>query len=127
MKHFFNKTFLAILNLFECFRQYNTEWVEDLPEHTNKNVIYIIGGRKYPFYAAFSCPRKKCRKTVYLEVSQKFKKRWSITESKQGRLSLSPSVKIIDSSCKCHYWFKKGHIVWHSVPPLIVPRKNRTI
>ena len=113
-----------MINLFESFRRYKTKWVEDLPEKTDKNTIYIIGGRKYPFYVAIPCPRKKCKKIVHLEISKQFKKRWKVTEYENGSLSLSPSIYVTDSSCKCHYWFEKGCIVWHSVPPFIVPKEN---
>ena len=127
MKETLNKIALMALNFLEQFRKYRTEWVEDLPEHITKNTIYIIGGRKYPFYAVVTCPRKKCKKLPHLEISHKFEKRWKVTETKQGVLSLNPSIYITDSSCKCHYWVKKGHIVWHSMLPLIVPRENKDI
>ena len=119
-----NKIIITTLNLFERLRQYKTEWVEDLPEQTDKNTIYMIGGHEHPFYAAVTCPRKKCKKIIHLEISQQFKKRWSVKE-KNGAVSLNPSVYVVDSSCKCHYWIKNGHIVWHSLPPLFVPKSNR--
>ena len=119
------KFLISILNLFERLRQYKTKWVEDLPEQTNKNTIYIIGGQKHSFYAAVTCPRKKCKKIIHLEISKQFKKRWSITEETNGVISISPSINVIDSPCKCHYWIKNGHIIWHSLPPLFVPKSNK--
>ena len=122
-----SKLIITIINLFERLRQYKTIWVEDLPERTIKNAIYIIGGQEHPFYAAVTCPRKKCRKIIHLEISKQFKKRWSVKKEKNGTISLSPSIHIIDSPCRCHYWLKNGHVVWHSLPSLFVPKSNRII
>ena len=120
-----NRIIITILNLFERLRRYKTKWVEDLPERTDKNTIYIIGGHEHPFYAAVTCPRKNCSKVIHLEISKQFEKRWLIKEEGQGVISLSPSVYVVDSPCKCHYWIKSGHIVWQSLPPLFVPKSNR--
>ena len=113
-----------ILNLFERLRQYKIKWVEDLPKQIDKNTIYIIGGHEHPFYAAVTCPRKKCRKVIHLEVSKQFDKRWSVKEE-DGVVSLSPSIYVTDSPCKCHYWIKNGHVIWHGLPPLFIPKSNR--
>ena len=37
-------------------------------ENPEKNTVYIIGGRKHPFYAAVSCPRQHCRQIIHLDV-----------------------------------------------------------
>ena len=96
-----------------------------MPAHINKKTIYILGGRKYPFYAVVSCQRKQCQKVVHLAISEQFKNRWQMKESKAEDLSFTPSVYVSDTSCKCHYWIKNSHIVWHSLPPLVVPIENR--
>ncbi len=116
---------MATVNLLERFRQYKAEWVEDLSERTYKNTIYIIGGREHPFYAAVTCPRRRCKKVIHLEISKQFEKRWLIEEDENGAMSLSPSIYMVDSLCRCHYWIKKGHVVWHSLPPLFVSKSNK--
>ncbi|MDE0119100.1 MAG: DUF6527 family protein [Bdellovibrionales bacterium] len=116
---------MTIVNLLERLRKYRTEWVEDLPKRICKNTIYIIGGREHPFYAAVTCPRKKCKKVIHLEISKQFEKRWSVKKEENGSISLYPSIHVIDSPCGCHYWVQKGHIVWHSLPPIIIPKSNR--
>ena len=122
------KAFLKVMNSFErTTRQYKTEWVEDLPESTHENTVYIIGGRENPFYAALTCPRKKCRKVIHLEISPEFRRRWTVHEHEDGALSLNPSIDIIDSPCRCHYWIKRGHVVWCDMPPFRVPKENRSV
>jgi len=114
-----------ILNWIEKFRKYSTQWVEDLPDSPMRNTVYIIGGREHPFYAAVVCPRKKCRKVIHLGISPESSERWKMTEHNDGTISLSPSVAVIDSPCKCHYVFRKGHNVWCEIPPLFIPEQNR--
>ncbi len=114
-----------ILNLFERFRRYKTQWVEDLPDNPERNTIYIIGGRQHPFHAAVVCPRKKCSKVIHLEISPESKKRWEVTEHKDKTISLSPSIHAINLPCNCHYWIKKGRIVWYDMPTLLVPKENK--
>jgi len=124
--NFVIKIFLKVINFFErATRQYKTEWVEDLPEDTSNNTVYIIGGRENPFYAALTCPHKRCKKIIHLQISPQFQRRWQIREHEDGALTLNPSIDIIDSSCRCHYWIKKGHVVWCDIPPLFVPKENQ--
>ena len=112
-------------NIWARFRPYCTEWVEDLPDELQKNAVYVIGGRKHPFYAAIVCPRKACRQVVHVDVSPQVKKRWRITEHMDGKISLWPSVHVTGLPCGCHYWFRKGRIVWSESPPLFVPEGNK--
>ena len=86
---------MATVNLLERFRQYKAEWVEDLPERTYKNTIYIVGGREHPFYAAVTCPRRRCKKVIHLEISKQFEKRWSVKKEENGSISLCPSIHVI--------------------------------
>ena len=114
-----------LFNLLARFRPYRTEWVEDLPDNTQKNTVYIIGGRKHPFSVAIICPRQACRQIIHLDVSSQVNKRWRITEHSDGQISLSPSVYVTGLPCRCHYWLREGRIVWSEAPPLFVPEVNR--
>ena len=93
--------------------------------YNNKNMIYIIGGHEHPLYAAVTCSKKKCKKIIHLEISKQFKKRWSIKKETNGALSITPSVHVVDSPFRCHYWIKNDHVIWHSLPSLFVPKSNR--
>ena len=117
--------FRWIFNIWARFRLYSTEWVEDLPDDLQENTVYIIGGRKHPFYAAIVCPRKACRQVVHVDVSSQVDKRWRIIEHVDGQISLSPSIHVTGLPCRCHYWLRKGRIVWSESPPFFVPEANR--
>lgn len=114
-----------LVNFRERWRKYRTRWVADLPEKPERNTAYVIGGRKYPYYAAITCPRKKCRIIVHLEVSAEFKKRWKLIEHDDGSISLSPSIHVTKAPCHCHYFLKKGKITWAEPPVFFVPAENR--
>ena len=114
-----------LFNFFARFNHYHTEWVEDLPENLQKNTVYIIGGRKNPFYAAVVCPRKVCRQTIHLDISPQATKKWRIIEHTEGQISLVPSIHITGLPCKCHYWLQKGQIIWSETPPVFVPKRNK--
>ena len=120
------KPLLWLVNRFwENKPQYRTQWVEDLPDDLQKNTIYIIGGRAYPYYAAVTCPRKHCKQIIHLEISGQFRKRWRVTEHEDGSLTLSPSVYVNKLPCRCHYWLRQGRVVWCVIPSLRVPVENR--
>jgi len=122
-----SKLLLKVWQFLTAGTYYKSKWVEDLPDMPQKNTIYIIGGRKYPFYAAITCPRKKCRKIIHLQIDTEASKRWRVKEHENGALSLSPSIHIIDSPCGCHYWIKEGRTVWCEIPSLCVPRENQVL
>lgn len=117
--------FKFLLNIWARFRPYSTEWVEDLPEDIQENTIYIIGGRDHPFYAAIVCPRRVCRQVVHLDISSQVEKQWRIVEHACGKISLTPSIHVTGLPCRCHYWLRKGRIIWSESPPCFIPEVNR--
>ena len=114
-----------LFNFWARFHPYRTEWVEDLPDNPQKNTVYIVGGREHPFYAAVACPRKVCQQVIHLDVSPKVTERWRIMEHSNGRISLAPSVHVTGLPCRCHYWLRRGRIVWSEAPSVFVPEGNR--
>ena len=114
-----------LLNLWERFHPYRTEWVEDLPSDIEPKTVYVVGGRVHPFYVAIVCPRRTCRQIIHLDISPVAAVRWCLTEHSNGRISLSPSIFVTGLSCQCHYWLREGRIVWSEAPSLLVPESNR--
>jgi len=114
-----------ILNLLERRRRFRTVWVEDLPPSPERDALYVIGEREHPSYLAVACRRRDCRKLIHLEISKDFKPRWKLAELPDGSLTVTPSIRVVDSSCRCHFWVRKGHVVWSEFPPLRVPEENR--
>lgn len=114
-----------LFNLLAGRRRYRTEWLDDLPVDVQRETVYIIGGRRHPFYAAIVCPRRACRQVIHLDLSPEVQKRWRLSEHQDGSISLRPSVHVTAMRCRCHYWFREGRIQWAEAPPIIVPKENR--
>ena len=116
--------FKWLFNLRARFHPYETCWVEDFPIVPKKRTLYVIGGREHPFSVAISCPRRKCNQVIQLDVSPDIRPRWKLREHADGRISLSPSILVTAFPCKCHYWIKRGRVIWSESPKLLLPRIN---
>ena len=114
-----------LANLVAHFRPYCTEWVDDPPDEPRPRTVYVVGGRRHPFYTVVACPRRACPQVVNLDVSPEVKPRWRIKEHTDGTLSLHPSIRVTGLPCKCHYWLRRGRVVWSEAPKVFVPRRNR--
>ena len=119
------KKIISQIILFLTFRTrpYQTEWVEDFPEKPRKKSIYIVGGREYPFEAKFFCPLG-CGDILSVSIAPDHQKSWKVTEHENGALSISPSVWRT-TECRCHFWIRKGRIVWCEDPPLRTALKKK--
>lgn len=118
------KRVVRIVNFFTTrFRPYRTEWVEDLPEVPQKKSIYIVGGREYPFEAEFLCPLG-CGDTLSVDIAPEHRESWNVTEHSDGAVSLSPSVWCT-TECRCHFWVRRGCIVWCEAPPFYIALKKK--
>lgn len=115
-----------LANLAARYQPYRTEWVEDPPDEPRPRTVYVVGGRRHPFYTVVACPRRACRQVFNLDVSPEVKPRWRIKEHSDGTLSLHPSIRVTGLPCKCHYWLRSGRVVWSEAPKVFVPRRNRT-
>ena len=113
-----------LANVVARFRPYRTEWVDDLPDEPQRRTVYVVGGRRHPFHAAVPCPRRVCRRVVNLDVASQVQPRWRITEHMDGTLSLHPSIHVAALPCQCHYWLRRGRVVWSDAPTVLVPRAN---
>lgn len=98
---------------------YKTEWVEDLPEKTDENTIYIVGGRRHPFHAVIPCPKRECTSLFHLELRPTHSEGWTLKEHPDGTVTLKPSIKTLkpsinlnESPCHCHWFIQKGCVVW---------------
>lgn len=114
-----------LANALARFQPYRTEWVEDPPDDPQPRTVYVVGGRRHPFSAVVPCPRRACRQSANLDVAPDVKPRWRFLEHTDGTLSLHPSIHVTALPCKCHYWLRRGRVVWHKSPTLFVPRRNR--
>lgn len=114
-----------LANAIARFRPYRTEWVDDPPQDPRPRTVYVVGGRQHAFSVLVACPRRACRRPVNLDISPNVTPRWRFHEHTDGTLSLHPSIHVTTLPCGCHYWLRRGRVLWHEAPAVLVPRRNR--
>ncbi len=111
MKFFFNR-------LWNWFRGWfrrepgplRVERVEELPDQLAKNTLYIAGESGYLWFVAMLCPCS-CGQTLYMNLQEKSRPRWTLIDHGNGLVSLSPSVWR-QVGCKSHFYLRQGTVVW---------------
>ena len=92
--------------------QYKIEIIPDNPNPNNikKNIIYVVGGKKYTKWAYLKCPCG-CNDTIMLSLNKQDFPSWSVKQDKFGRASISPSINKLEG-CYSHFFIKRGKLKW---------------
>ena len=84
---------------------------DEIPQRLPRNGAVLVGQRTHPKWIAFDCPcREKHR--ILLNTDKARSPYWSITINEQ--LTISPSIDYHDSKKRCHFFVRKGRIIWTS-------------
>lgn len=86
------------------------KYVEELPEHLDERVIYVVGEGAQRWFVVFLCPCG-CGETLYLSLHADGRPRWTLYEHGGGLISLIPSIRRL-IGCRSHFFLKRGQIVW---------------
>lgn len=92
--------------------QYKVELIPDNPgsENLEKNIVYIVGGKKFVKWAYLKCPCG-CNAPIMLSLNKLNYPSWSVKQDKVGRATISPSINKLDG-CRSHFVIKKGKVIW---------------
>jgi Family of unknown function (DUF6527) len=84
---------------------------DEIPKHLPPNGVILVGSRQYPKWIAFDCP---CRvgHRILLNTDIARLPYWVVTI--KGALTISPSIDFFEGKRRCHYFVKKGRVVWAS-------------
>lgn len=74
-----------------------------------KGKLVVVGAMPTPKWVRFICPCG-CGEIVALNLMSSHSPRWTITESADGKLSVSPSID--STTCRSHYWIRRNRINW---------------
>jgi len=91
------------------WNKYKVRFMEDLPEHPVRRIIYVIGTKGNPWLLYFKCPCG-CKKGIYLNLMQEEPPRWRFL-LQRNKINIAPSVHLL-KGCKSHFWVKKGRVIW---------------
>lgn len=97
-------------NLFRRQRPLKTVRVEELPEVLDPNSVYIVGEGEYLWFVSMLCPCR-CGETLHMNLLPESRPRWKLTEGKDGKVTLHPSVWR-KKGCHSHFFLCSGLIKW---------------
>ncbi len=82
---------------------------DEIPERLPRNGAVVVGPRARPKWIAFDCP---CRvgHRIMLNTDKARSPYWSVTG--KGPLTISPSIDYYEEKRRCHYFVRKGRIIW---------------
>jgi hypothetical protein len=87
----------------------DVEEADLVPSRLPRRAAVVVRRLGVAKWIAFDCPcRRRHRLLVNLDPSRK--PYWRLLPSK--RLSLAPSVDVIDEGKRCHFWIRNGRIGW---------------
>jgi hypothetical protein len=89
-------------------RRIGYKYIEDLPEHLEYNLIYIVGEKNYSWMVALKCPCG-CRAIVQLNLLKGVFPSWRLS-FKRGLITIKPSILRI-VGCRSHFIITKGRII----------------
>src|SRR5579872_1414278 len=85
------------------------EAADEVPQRLPLNGVALVGTQRKPKWLVFDCPcRQQHRVMLNLESSRRPCWRFS---TKNG-LTVSPSVDYRGNDYRCHYFVKRGRIIW---------------
>ena len=74
------------------------------------NEFWVSSSNTKPQWALFKCPCG-CEHVIALPLQHPHKPRWKISQTKNKRPILYPSVWQ-KTACRSHFWIKDGRIFW---------------
>ena len=84
---------------------------DEIPEQLPKNGAVLVGSENKPKWIGFDCPcRRGHRIVLNLDIARR--PAWSISLSRWKRLSISPSIDYEGDNFRCHYFIRKGFVLW---------------
>lgn len=91
------------------------EAADQVPLRVPRNCVVLVGSRERPKWLAFDCPCRTGHR-IMVNVDASHSPRWHLVSEKS--LTVWPSVDCRRPERRCHYFIKRGRVVW-------VPDKER--
>lgn len=74
-----------------------------------KGKLVVVGTLLAPKWLLFVCPCG-CGERIALNLMKSHSPKWTIAESADGKLCVSPSID--STTCRSHYWIRRNRIDW---------------
>ena len=90
-------------------------FIEEYTSHAlpNPNEIIIVGTMEHPKWATFQCPCG-CGEFLAVNLMVSVSPCWEARFDTDGRVTFSPSVRVINSehNCRSHFFIRNNHVDW---------------
>jgi hypothetical protein len=96
--------------IFQSKKYYKYRFVNDVPDHLRKTVIYFVANQGYPWEIVMICPCG-CAKLIYLNLLKEYSPYWRYDIDHNKKVSLYPSIHRT-TGCKSHFFIKEGTVIW---------------
>src|ERR1700730_11091489 len=84
--------------------------VDELPDHPETGVLYLLGMKQEPWAVSFVCPCG-CGSLIELNLLPDARPCWKVEEHWDSTISLTPSVARM-TGCRSHFWIRRGLVEW---------------
>jgi hypothetical protein len=85
------------------------ESADDVPRRLPRNGAILVGPPARPKWVVFDCPCRRGHR-IMLNTDKNRSPRWSTTV--KGKLTISPSIDYRERAPRCHYFVRKGRVMW---------------
>jgi hypothetical protein len=84
---------------------------DDVAQRLPRNGISLVGGGGTLKWLVFDCPCQSGHR-IMLNVDPARKPFWRVHVSGRRRVTVMPSVDYSDPAKRCHYFVRRGRIIW---------------
>lgn len=84
---------------------------DEIPEKLPRNAAVIVGDERFVKWLAFDCPCRQGHR-IMLNADRSRRPAWRVAVSRNGHLTVAPSVDFDGGSFRCHYFIREGRIEW---------------
>jgi hypothetical protein len=82
---------------------------DEVPAKLPARTAVVVTSKGRPSWIAFDCPRHR-RERLLINLSSARRPRWSLQTD--TLLTLSPSIDAVHHGERCHFWIRRGKVVW---------------
>lgn len=86
------------------------EEADEVPRRLPRNGAVIVESMRTRKWLAFDCPCRKGHRILLNVLPDKVGPHWSIVSEES--LTISPSVDVAHGYQRCHYFIRRGQIIW---------------
>lgn len=84
---------------------------DDVAQQLPRNGISLVGRPGAYKWVVFDCPCRTGHR-ILLNLDPGRRPYWQIDAASRRRLTIRPSVDYSDATKRCHYFVRKGNILW---------------